>query len=51
MDEGFTFNKRLTRFYEKYAPDKLGDISYIARKYATQEKKLFRELTFKYGQA
>ena len=44
-----SFKKRLTRFYEKYRPDKVGDVNELSKKYSNQEKELFRKLTFKYG--
>ena len=44
-----SFKKRLTRFYEKHKPDKVGDVNELSKKYSNQEKELFRKLTFKYG--
>ena len=49
MEDKFTFKKRLTRFYKKYCPDKLNDVDKLCTKYGSQEKELFRKLTFKYG--
>lgn len=44
-----SFKKRLTRFYEKHRPDKVGDVNELSKKYSNQEKEMFRKLTFKYG--
>ena len=44
-----SLKKRLIRFYEKYRPDKIGDVNELSKKYSNQEKELFRKLTFKYG--
>ena len=49
MEDKFTFKKRLTRFYKKYCPDNLNDVDKLCTKYVSQEKELFRKLTFKYG--
>ena len=43
------FKTRLTRYYSLNAPQKLGDVDKLVAKYATKEKELFRQLTFKYG--
>ena len=43
------FKTRLIRYYELNAPQKLGDVDKLVTKYASKEKELFRQLTFKYG--
>ena len=43
------FKTRLTRYYSLNAPQKLGDVDKLVAKYATKEKELFRQLTFKWG--
>ena len=43
------FKTRLTRYYQLNAPQKLGDVDKLVTKYASKEKELFRQLTFKYG--
>lgn len=43
------FKTRLTRYYSLNAPQKLGDVDKLVQKYASKEKELFRQLTYKYG--
>ena len=43
------FKTRLIRYYELNAPQKLRDVHKLVTKYASKEKELFRQLTFKYG--
>ena len=43
------FKTRLTRYYQLNAPQKLGDVDKLVTKYASKEKELFRQLTFKWG--
>ena len=43
------FKTRLTRYYKLRCPQKLCDVDKLVAKYATKEKELFRQLTFKYG--
>lgn len=43
------FKSRLIRYYELNAPSKIKDVDKLVTKYATKEKELFRQLTFKYG--
>ena len=43
------FKTRLIRYYQLNAPQKLGDVDKLVTKYASKEKELFRQLTFKYG--
>ena len=43
------FKTRLIRYYELNCPQKLCNIDTLVTKYATKEKELFRQLTFKYG--
>ena len=43
------FKTRLIRYYELNAPSKIKDVDKLVTKYATKEKELFRQLTFKYG--
>ena len=43
------FKSRLIRYYQVNAPQKLCDVDELVKKYASKEKELFRQLTFKYG--
>ena len=43
------FKTRLTRYYSLNAPQKLGDVDKLVQKYASKERDLFRQLTYKYG--
>ena len=43
------FKSRLIRYYELNAPSKIKDVDKLVTKYASKEKELFRQLTFKYG--
>ena len=43
------FKTRLTRYYSLRCPQKLCDVHKLVTKYASKEKELFRQLTFKYG--
>jgi len=47
--EPWTTEERLVQFYEKYQPDKVGDVSKILEKYAGKEDKLFAAMVKKYG--
>jgi len=48
-DKPWTTEQRLMAFYEKYAPDKTGDVPSLLEKYAGKEDKLFFALEKKYG--
>eukprot|EP01083_Nonionella_stella_P030288 83060_1 len=45
----WTMEERLTKFYEKYQPDKVDGVGAILEKYAGKEDKLFVALVKKYG--
>jgi density-regulated protein DRP1 len=45
----WTIEERLAAFYEKYQPDKVGDVPQLLEKYAGKEDKLFVALIKKYG--
>lgn len=47
--EPWTTEERLTKFYEKYVPEKVGDVPSLLEKYAGKEDKLFIALVKKYG--
>lgn len=47
--EPWTMEERLTKFYEKYQPDKVDSVPSLLEKYAGKEDKLFVALTKKYG--
>ena len=44
-----TYRGRLTRFYQKYVPDKLSQVDAVLRKYEGVEEDLFSALVEKYG--
>lgn len=46
----WTTEERLTAFYEKYEPDKVGNVPSLLEKYAGKEDKLFLALVKKYGE-
>lgn len=48
-NEPWTIEERLTKFYEKYQPDKIDSVPGLLEKYAGKEDKLFAALTQKYG--
>eukprot|EP01063_Lacrimia_lanifica_P007535 TRINITY_DN14818_c0_g1_i1.p1 TRINITY_DN14818_c0_g1~~TRINITY_DN14818_c0_g1_i1.p1 ORF type:complete len:808 (+),score=176.62 TRINITY_DN14818_c0_g1_i1:135-2426(+) len=48
-DEYHALRARLTRFYTRYNPNKLGEIDAVARKYGHDVTNLFHVLTAKYG--
>lgn len=45
----WTIEERLTKFYEKYQPDKVDSVPGLLEKYEGKEEKLFTALTKKYG--
>eukprot|EP00547_Thalassionema_nitzschioides_P006843 CAMPEP_0194209966 /NCGR_PEP_ID=MMETSP0156-20130528/7908_1 /TAXON_ID=33649 /ORGANISM="Thalassionema nitzschioides, Strain L26-B" /LENGTH=253 /DNA_ID=CAMNT_0038937231 /DNA_START=28 /DNA_END=789 /DNA_ORIENTATION=- len=45
----WTIEERLTAFYEKYEPDKVGNVPSLLEKYTGKEDKLFVALVKKYG--
>mmetsp|Transcript_3687 Transcript_3687/g.5617 ORF Transcript_3687/g.5617 Transcript_3687/m.5617 type:complete len:255 (-) Transcript_3687:4004-4768(-) len=47
--EPWTVEERLTKFYEKYQPDKLDAVPGLLEKYAGKEDNLFMALSKKYG--
>jgi hypothetical protein len=47
--EPWTIKERLTKFYEKYQPDKIESVPGLLEKYEGKEDKLFAALTKKYG--
>ena len=47
--EPWTTEERLTAFYEKYQPDKVGDVPKLLDKYEGKYDKLFSALVKKYG--
>merc|ERR1712194_977077 len=47
--EPWTTEERLTKFYEKYVPEKIADVPTLLEKYAGKEDKLFLALGKKYG--
>lgn len=47
--EPWTTEQRLTKFYEKYVPEKVSDVPTLLGKYAGKEDKLFVALVKKYG--
>eukprot|EP00563_Minutocellus_polymorphus_P014649 CAMPEP_0181052390 /NCGR_PEP_ID=MMETSP1070-20121207/17565_1 /TAXON_ID=265543 /ORGANISM="Minutocellus polymorphus, Strain NH13" /LENGTH=273 /DNA_ID=CAMNT_0023131481 /DNA_START=49 /DNA_END=870 /DNA_ORIENTATION=+ len=47
--EPWTIEERLTAFYEKYQPDKVGDVPKLLEKYEGKYDKLFTALVKKYG--
>jgi density-regulated protein DRP1 len=48
-DAPWTIEERLTKFYEKYVPEKVSDVPSLLEKYAGKEDKLFLALVKKYG--
>ena len=49
ISAGSTFKLRLTRFYEKYNPSKLGAVDQTLEAYAGREEEMFTALVGKYG--
>ena len=47
--EPWTTEERLAAFYEKYQPDKIGDVAKLLEKYEGKYDKLFTALVKKYG--
>jgi len=47
--EPWTIEERLTKFYEKYVPEKVADVAKLLEKYKGKEEKLFTALSTKYG--
>ena len=47
--EPWTTEQRLTKFYEKYVPEKVSDVGKLLEKYEGKEEKLFTALSTKYG--
>ncbi len=45
----WTMMERLTKFYEKYVPEKVSSVEGLLVKYEGKEEKLFQALTSKYG--
>jgi density-regulated protein DRP1 len=48
-DKPWTTEERLTKFYEKYVPEKMDTVPSLMEKYAGKEDKLFEALVKKYG--
>jgi density-regulated protein DRP1 len=48
-DKPWTTEERLTKFYEKYVPEKVDTVPSLLEKYAGKEDKLFEALVKKYG--
>lgn len=45
-----TYRERITRFYEFYNPEKLGDVGRVLEKFAGREEVMMRNLKTKYGE-